>query len=159
MFFIAFIFSIIYTFLILNSRSVIWEFCLTFTHHSQICDLGRCCFPILVLNCYIFVIFLGWSFFSLFLHPMQVHLFKLSSIFSTLTKGPSWKNDDEQVGSLSGEEKKFSSLSFISFWTYVHYFHKTIFGHIFICFAPGKQVFIILQLYSLLHVNIFCFPE
>ena len=40
--FIPVIFSIIYTFLHINSRSVIWDLCLTYIHHIWRCDLGEC---------------------------------------------------------------------------------------------------------------------
>ena len=99
------------------------------------------------------------QFFSFFCTLYKLISFNLTSILSTVKLGFSIKYDEKKVCSISSVGSIFSSFPFIYFWTYVHYLHKTVFGHFLIGFASGKNFFIISQLYSLTHVHIFCLPE
>ena len=53
---------------------------LTYLHHSRGCDLGGCCFPIFLLNCILFVIFLWWQFIYFFVPYASSWLLTLFNI-------------------------------------------------------------------------------
>ena len=85
----------------------------------------------------------SWDDYSspIFLTLWKFNYFNLYSIFSTLTIGYSWKYDDEILGSLSGGEPVFPSLSFLYFWTYLHSLHKVFFWELFYLLCARKKVF------------------